>query len=58
MQWMNLPACLEGDREILAVRVFDAPRELMTPPDTPKRPIGFITPEDKGPKTAGARDKT
>ena len=23
-------------------------RELMTPPDPPKRPIGFINPEDKG----------
>jgi hypothetical protein len=28
--------------------VFDALRELMTPPDPPKRPIGFINPEDKG----------
>ena len=34
--------------------VFDALRELMTPPDPPKRPIGFITHEDKekGGKTA------
>ena len=38
--------------------VFDALRELMTPPDPPKRPIGFVTPEDKGSKkTAGARSK-
>ncbi len=29
-------------------QVFDALRELMTPPDPPKRPIGFISPEDKG----------
>jgi hypothetical protein len=28
-------------------KVFDALRELMTPPDPPKRPIGFVTPEDK-----------
>lgn len=28
-------------------QVFDALRELMTPPEPPKRPIGFITPEDK-----------
>jgi hypothetical protein len=28
-------------------QVFDALRELMTPPDPPRRPIGFITPEDK-----------
>jgi hypothetical protein len=32
-------------------QVFDALRELMTPPDPPKRPIGFINPEDKGKKT-------
>ena len=36
-------------------QVFDALRELMTPPDPPKRPIGFVTPEDK-PK--GATGKT
>jgi hypothetical protein len=35
-------------------QVFDALRELMTPPEPPKRPIGFITPEDKG-KKARAR---
>lgn len=29
-------------------QVFDALRELMTPPDPPKRPIGFVTPEDDG----------
>ncbi len=33
-------------------KVFDALRELMTPPDPPKRPIGFINPEDKGKKTS------
>ncbi len=27
-------------------QVFDALRELMTPPDPPKRPIGFVHPED------------
>jgi len=32
--------------------VFDALRELMTPPDPSKRPIGFVTPEDKGKKTS------
>ena len=38
-------------------QVFDALRELMTPPDPPKRPIGFINPEDKGKKaSAKARD--
>lgn len=30
-------------------QVFDALRELMTPPDPPKRPIGFVTPQDKTP---------
>ena len=39
-------------------QVFDALRELMTPPDPPKRPIGFVTPEDKGKKTSEARSKT
>jgi len=32
-------------------QVFDALRDLMTPPEPAKRPIGFITPEDKGKKT-------
>ncbi len=32
-------------------QVFDALRELMAPPDPPKRPIGFVTPEDKGKKS-------
>ena len=31
-------------------QVFDALRELMTPPDPPKRPIGFVVPEDKSKK--------
>lgn len=29
-------------------QVFDALHERMTPPDPPKRPIGFVTPQDKG----------
>ena len=29
-------------------QVFDALRELMTPPDPPKRPMGFVTPQDEG----------
>jgi hypothetical protein len=37
--------------------VFDALRELMTPPDPPKRPM-FVNPEDKGKKTPGAKGKT
>lgn len=28
-------------------QVFDALRELMTPPNPPKRPIGFITPQER-----------
>ncbi len=31
-------------------QVFDALHELMTPPDPPRRPIGFVTTEDKGKK--------
>lgn len=30
--------------------VFDALRALMAPPDPPKRPIGFVTGDGKGPK--------
>ena len=29
-------------------QVFNALRELMTPPDPPKRPIGFVTPQNTG----------
>ena len=36
-------------------QVFDAVRELMTPPDPPKRPIGFVNTEDKGKKTQARR---
>ncbi len=35
-------------------QVFDAIRELMMPPEPPKRPIGFVTPEDKKDKPKGA----
>jgi ORF6N domain len=28
-------------------QVFDALRALMTPPDPPKRPIGFVTPQER-----------
>jgi hypothetical protein len=36
-------------------QVFDALRELMTPPDPPKRPIGFVLPDHKGGTKASAR---
>ena len=36
-------------------QIFDALRELMTPPDPPKRPIGFVTPEKKGKQTGTSR---
>jgi ATP-dependent Clp protease ATP-binding subunit ClpA len=36
--------------------ILDAIRQLMAPPDPPRRPIGFILPEDSGKKT-GARGK-
>jgi hypothetical protein len=38
-------------------KVFDALRALMTPPDPPKRPIGFVHPEDKSKKGSSARSK-
>ena len=39
-------------------QVLDALRELMVPPDPPKRPIGFVPPEDKGAaRTPKARRK-
>jgi len=38
-------------------QVFDALRELMAPPDPPKRPMGFVTPEDKSKKVARAKGK-
>jgi ORF6N domain len=38
-------------------QVFDALRELMTPPEPPKRPIGFVTPDDKGKKASAVRSK-
>jgi len=37
-------------------QVFDAVRELMTPPEPPKRPIGFVTNDDKS-KKGQARGK-
>ncbi|MBK1612306.1 hypothetical protein CKO44_02355 [Rubrivivax gelatinosus] len=36
-------------------QVFDALRELMAPPDPPKRPIGFVHPEHKNEKARGAQ---
>ena len=36
-------------------QVFDDLRQLMTPPDPPKRPIGFLTHEEKDKKPKGAR---
>jgi hypothetical protein len=39
-------------------QLLDAVRELMMPPDPPKRPIGFVTPEDKLKGTNATRGKT
>jgi ORF6N domain len=38
-------------------QVFDALRALMTPPDPPKRPIGFVTPTENKGKPSQARAK-
>ena len=35
-------------------QVFDALRELTLPPDPPKRPIGFVTPDDTKDKPKGS----
>ena len=34
-------------------QVFEALRELTVPPEPAKRPIGFVTPEEKKNKPAG-----
>ena len=36
-------------------QLIEAVNQLMAPPDPPKRPIGFINPEDKGKKTSAKR---
>ena len=36
-------------------QVFDAIKALMVPPDPPKRPIGFVTAEEKKPKARGEK---
>jgi len=36
-------------------QVFDALRELMTPPEPPKRPIGFVPPEERKKGTPAGR---
>ena len=38
-------------------QVFDALRELMTPPVPPRRPIGFVTPQENKPPTGKAARK-
>jgi hypothetical protein len=39
-------------------QLIEAVNQLMAPPDPPKRPIGFVTPEDKGKKASGARSNS
>ncbi len=34
---------------------IDSMRELLSPPDPPKRPIGFVMPQDKNKKTLAQR---
>jgi hypothetical protein len=38
-------------------QVFEAIRQLMTPPDPPRRPIGFTAPLEKGDKPKGSVSK-
>ncbi len=53
---MNHDAFSRNTRNQLR-EVLDVLHEFMTPPDPPKRPIGFVTPQDKGNKKAQARRK-
>lgn len=46
---------LSRDTRVQLKQVFDALRALMTPPDPPKRPIGFVVPKDSGNKTSARR---
>lgn len=39
-------------------QVFDAIRELTTQPEPAKRPIGLVTPTDKGKKPTSSKRKT
>jgi hypothetical protein len=58
MSRRDIPAhCLEGLSPPLR-QVFSALCKLMAPPEPPKRPVGFVTPEDKEKKEHGsARSK-
>jgi hypothetical protein len=38
-------------------QVFEALRQLMAPPDPPRRPIGFVAPSDKKEPKAGTRER-
>jgi hypothetical protein len=39
---------LEATMDTRFRQVFDAIRQLMAPPDPPKRPIGFVAPDERG----------
>ena len=39
-------------------QLIEAVHQITAPPDPPKRPVGFINPEEKGKKTSGARRKS
>ena len=48
----------EHNTRVQLKQIFDAIRELMAPPEpAAKRPIGFITPEDRPGKPKAARAK-
>jgi hypothetical protein len=48
---------LSRDTRAQLKQVFDALRQLMTPPEQPKRPIGFVHPKDKDGKTGSDKSK-
>jgi len=50
---LQRPGCVILDLRmggLSGLQVFDALRDLMTPPEPAKRPIGFVTTDDKGNK--------
>ena len=51
----KLPLAFTERGAIMAATRLDSLSELMTPLDPPKRPIGFVTPEDKTKNTTGRR---
>jgi len=52
---LNSPRAISRNTRVQLKQVFDALRELMAPPDPPKRPIGFVRPDERKEKSPGKR---